>query len=220
MHYLFLDEDGYLLGYTHEPPEGRDLKNIPTLDVLPEFELEDIFRLRSYRWDGEKLVQDDARRAKLIAEDKTYTTGSELPSSQTDIVQEVQYALMTAQINTLVVDDTTALRWRTLYPDWETGVAYKANDKVQFGDSLYKCIQAHTAQANWAPDLAASLWTEICESHSGTKDDPVPYNRNMELVNGLYYIENGVVYRCFRSTGIPVYNSLADLVGIYVEKNS
>ena len=29
--------------------------------------------------------------------------------------------------------------------------------------------------------------------------------------------QDGVTYRCFRSTGVPVYNNLADLVGIYVE---
>ena len=39
----------------------------------------------------------------------------------------------------------------------------------------------------------------------------------MELFEGLYYSQDGVTYLCIRSTGIPVYNNLADLVHIYVE---
>ena len=39
----------------------------------------------------------------------------------------------------------------------------------------------------------------------------------MELVEGLYYSQNGVTYLCIRSTGVPVYNNLADLVHLYVE---
>ena len=44
-----------------------------------------------------------------------------------------------------------------------------------------------------------------------------PYDGNMELFAGLYYVQNGVTYLCNRNTGQPVYNALADLVGLYVE---
>ena len=39
----------------------------------------------------------------------------------------------------------------------------------------------------------------------------------MELSEGLYYSQNGILYRCTQSTGQPVYNALAELVGLYVE---
>lgn len=39
----------------------------------------------------------------------------------------------------------------------------------------------------------------------------------MALENGKYYTQNGVVYLCNRDTVNPVYNALADLVGVYVE---
>ena len=39
----------------------------------------------------------------------------------------------------------------------------------------------------------------------------------MELEETKYYTQNEVLYYCFRSTGQPVFNDLADLVGIYVE---
>ena len=115
------------------------------------------------------------------------------------------------------LSDSDALDAVTLYQEWATGQTYAAGYKVQRGGKLWRCLQAHTSQAGWEPENAASLWTEVCESHAGTKDDPIPYSRNMTLTAGLYYIQGGVTYLCNRDTGNPVYNALADLVGIYVE---
>ena len=130
---------------------------------------------------------------------------------------EVQEMLVRQQINTLTVDDNTALRMVEFYPEWSAGQAYTAGYKAHRGGKLWRCLQAHTAQTGWEPENAASLWTEICESHDGTKYDPIPYNGNMALESGKYYIQGGVTYLCNRSTGQPVYNALAELVGLYVE---
>lgn len=131
--------------------------------------------------------------------------------------EEVSRMVITKQINTLTVDDNTALRMAAFYPEWNPGLECAVGFKTQRSGRLWKCIQAHTAQTGWEPENAASLWTEICETHSGTEDDPIPYNGNMELVDGLYYYQDYVLYRCIRSTGNPVYHALADLVGLYVE---
>ena len=115
--------------------------------------------------------------------------------------------------------DSEALEEVTLYPEWAAGVAYTAGYKVQYGGKLWRCKDpGHTSQTGWEPSVnTASLWTEICETHDGTQYDPIPYDGNMELTAGLYYIQDGVTYLCTRSTGQPVYNALADLVGLYVE---
>lgn len=130
---------------------------------------------------------------------------------------EVQEMLVRQQINTLTVDDNTALRMVEFYPEWSAGQAYTAGYKAHRGGKLWRCLQAHTAQIGWEPENAASLWTEICESHDGTKYDPIPYDGNMALQNGKYYIQNNILYLCNRDTGQPVYNALAELVGLYVE---
>lgn len=130
--------------------------------------------------------------------------------------QEITDALIAAQINMLVVDDATALRWRAYYPVWTPEAVYAVGDKVQRADKLYKCLQGHTAQEGWEPEIAASLWEVIDETHAGTPDDPIPYDGNMELVDGRYYAQDGVLYRCVRGTGQPVHNALRDLVGLYV----
>ena len=114
--------------------------------------------------------------------------------------------------------DETALTGVELFPMWAIGRAYAVNDRVQYNGALYKCVQAHTSQADWAPGVTGTeiLWTEICEAHDGTKYDPIPYNGNMALENGKYYTQDGVLYLCNRDTGNPVYHPLSALVGLYV----
>ena len=132
--------------------------------------------------------------------------------------EEVTALLIKQQVNTLEVDDNTALRMVEFYPEWAAGQAYTAGYKVQHGGKLWRCIQAHTSQDSWAPSTdTASLWERIDETHAGTKYDPIPYDGSMALTAGLYYIQDGVTYLCTRDTGNPVYNALSDLVGIYVE---
>lgn len=131
---------------------------------------------------------------------------------------EVSRLIIVQQINTLTVDDNTALRMTEFYPEWASGQSYTVGYKVQRNGKLWRCIQAHTSQAGWEPENAASLWTEICESHAGTLEDPIPYSGNMALESGKYYMQDGKVYRCTRDTGNPVYNALSELVGLYVEE--
>lgn len=130
---------------------------------------------------------------------------------------EVMSMLIKEQINTLSVDDATAVRMTAFYPEWAKDTAYTVGYKVQYLGKLYKVIQAHTSQETWTPDITASLYERIDEVHDGTKYDPIPYEGNMTLYNGKYYIEDNVTYLCNRDTGNPVYNKLSELVGIYVE---
>jgi len=116
------------------------------------------------------------------------------------------------------LSDDDALDGIELFPFWEINKEYKINDRFRYNQKLYKVIQNHTSQADWLPDIAHSLYTEVEKSGQGdTPNNPIPYNNNMELFNSKYYSQDNVVYYCFRDTGIPVYNNLVDLIGLYVE---
>lgn len=114
-------------------------------------------------------------------------------------------------------DDQTALESIWMYPAWRPGMVCESGQRVVHGGKLYRVGTAHTAQADWTPDTAVSLFTRIDETHAGTAEDPIPYEGNMELTEGKYYSQDGAVYLCVRSTGIAVHHALADLAGIYVE---
>lgn len=115
------------------------------------------------------------------------------------------------------IDGSEALEIAPLYPEWAENTAYTVGFKVQRGGRLWRCIQAHTSLPGWEPENASGLWEQINETHSGTEADPIPYSGNMALTTGLCYMQDWVVYRCIRDTGIPVHNRLEELVGLYVE---
>ena len=116
------------------------------------------------------------------------------------------------------LSDEDALEAVELFPAWAAGAAYKKDERFRYGSKLYKVLQDHTSQADWLPNSTPSLYAEVEKPGQGdTPDSAIPYNGNMELLEGKYYSQNNIVYHCFRSTGIPVYSNLADLVGIYVE---
>lgn len=131
---------------------------------------------------------------------------------------EVSRMIISQQINTLDVDDEMAYRMREFYPEWKSGMTLTVGYKLQYGSRLYRVIQAHMSQDDWTPDAAASLFERIDETHDGSKYDPIPYEGNMALEDGKYYVQDGVTYLCNRDTGNPVYHALSELVGLYVEK--
>ena len=131
---------------------------------------------------------------------------------------EVARLLIAKELNSLTVDDNTALRMAEFYPEWASDTDYAVGFKVQHHSRLFRCLQAHTSQEGWEPENVPALWEEICETHDGTKYDPIPYEGSMALASGLYYSQDGVVYLCSRDTVNPVYNPLSELVGIYVEQ--
>ena len=61
----------------------------------------------------------------------------------------------------VTLDDETALTGVELFPAWVVGKAYAVNDRAQYNGTLYKCVQAHTSQADWAPDATPALWKTV-----------------------------------------------------------
>lgn len=60
------------------------------------------------------------------------------------------------------VSDDLAFSVKALYPAWNPdSIDYTVNDRVLYGDQLYKCLTAHTSQASWTPSDSPSLWVRI-----------------------------------------------------------
>ena len=59
------------------------------------------------------------------------------------------------------LEDEDALDVPLLFPKWQLNVSYSVGDRVAHEDTLYKCLQAHTSQADWTPNVAVSLWVRV-----------------------------------------------------------
>ena len=56
------------------------------------------------------------------------------------------------------IDAVTASEQSLLFAEWEPGIAYAVGQLRRYGDTLYKCVQAHTSQADWMPPATPALW--------------------------------------------------------------
>jgi hypothetical protein len=63
--------------------------------------------------------------------------------------------------------DEQAMEVATVYDSWKVGKTYDVGEFVTYGENsvgdpqLYKVAQAHTSQADWTPDVTASLFVPI-----------------------------------------------------------
>jgi hypothetical protein len=122
------------------------------------------------------------------------------------------------------LEDAVALTAVELFPQWKELV--KEERKAQKGfrfqheGKLYRTEQPeYTFVEHYVPGTVGteSLFSKVDDTHKGTIDDPIPYDGNMEIFKGLYYVQNGVLYLCTRDSGQPMYHDLNNLIGIYVE---
>lgn len=122
------------------------------------------------------------------------------------------------------LDDSLALTAVELFPKWDDMVAKSekvANGfRFQYNNALYRTEQPeYTFVAHYVPGAVGteSLFSKVDVTHAGTKTDPIPFEKNMEIYEGLYYLQYDVLYLCTRNSGQPLHHDLALLVGSYVE---
>ena len=122
------------------------------------------------------------------------------------------------------LEDSVALTAVELFPQWAQLVTNKTQVekgfRFQYDGKLYRTEQpTYTFVEHYVPGTAGteSLFSKVDETHKGTIDDPIPYEKNMEIYKGLYYTQYDVVYLCIRDSGQPLHHDLSALVGNYVE---
>ncbi len=57
--------------------------------------------------------------------------------------------------------DEDAVNTPYLFMPWCSATAYTVGNRIRYGNLLYRCLQAHTSQDDWTPDVAVSLWVRI-----------------------------------------------------------
>ena len=119
------------------------------------------------------------------------------------------------------ITDEEALKRPLLVYSWDTyvGRALARGQVVSHDGKLWRVRQAVAAVLeNQPPSMATAALYEVIEVEAaGTQDDPIPYTPPMEIFNGKYYTQGGVLYKCTRDSGQALTHDLAALVGLYVE---
>ena len=209
-----------------EPENGGYITQSKTVGIADTILSKKIFLAVNDSIDNYKEITEEEaeviKQAQKELDPSLYPTAEENKIQKISFFNSIEKAVTSERnyINTLSLTDNESLKHKLFYPLWDDliGTEVDARFKFTYKDTLYKVKQKHTFSLEWNPTSTESLYEEINETNAGTLEDPIPYNNNMELEVDKYYIQNGVIYLCFRGTEQPVYQNLADLVGIYVNK--
>lgn len=76
--------------------------------------------------------------------------------------RELRKILEKAMTATQSLTEAEAITATCLHPKWSgNGVQYTAGQRVQYENTLYTVLQAHTSQATWTPTAAPSLFAKV-----------------------------------------------------------
>lgn len=123
-----------------------------------------------------------------------------------DRLQAAEQLRRALQMFAATLTNEQAVEIATVYPVWEPDKQYSVDDILSYGTNstgdpqLYRVVQDHTSQTEWAPDTAASLydafglddagypvWSQPSGSHDAyNKGDIVNYNGTLyrSLIDG------------------------------------
>lgn len=117
-------------------------------------------------------------------------------------------AFLAAQMNRAIqmftqnlnLPDEQAMEVADLYPEWQEKKAYTVDKILKYGENvdgetqLYKVLQAHTSQADWTPDTAASLYKKVGFTDSGVPVWTQPLGATDAYKKGDIVSHNGQLY--------------------------
>ena len=76
------------------------------------------------------------------------------------IIEQANQIRKDINVLTTSLTDGQGLILASLFEPWALK-PYAIGDRVRHMGKLYKCVQAHTSQSDWAPDLTPALWVAV-----------------------------------------------------------
>lgn len=117
-----------------------------------------------------------------------------------DKMQAAQQLRKAIQLFAATLPEEQAMEIACVYSPWKEGKAYTAGEYLIYGENsvgdpqLYKVVQSHTSQADWRPDVTASLYTPIGLDDSGYPVWSQPTGIHDAYNTGDIVNYNGVLY--------------------------
>lgn len=77
------------------------------------------------------------------------------------IIEKARYLRAKIEALAETLTDEEGLEFIPLFKNWLTNTQYAVGERVKYDDVLYKCVQAHTSQDDWTPDITPALWVVV-----------------------------------------------------------
>ena len=107
-------------------------------------------------FDGKEKAYIEGYR--YIPAGQTWTRADGVQIHGVMIAPAINYNQIMVNIAISYLDDDQAESVVSLFPDWQANTLYSIGDRCQYNNLLYRCVQAHTSQADWTPPTVPALW--------------------------------------------------------------
>jgi len=120
-----------------------------------------------YLCDSHKLAEVESVPENVVAGywffdgGEFYTTEARLKALARAKAPDIAGIMFVSMAQEGKFDDTTIAEHAEQFPQWKESISYIAGDICAHEGKLYRCMQAHTSQADWTPDTAVSLFKAI-----------------------------------------------------------
>lgn len=162
-----------------------------------------------------KISENGVHRELTLEEEAKWiadATKAEREEKTRPLTDSEVFRLFAAQsINTLPLDNNTALHCLSYHPEWqklcdEQYITDKKGYRFQHKGVLYETRQeTFSFQPQWEPGTegTASIFSKVNWIHAGTVDDPIPVPddvppNSFTYVVGKIYDEDGTLWKCQR----------------------
>ena len=116
-------------------------------------------------------------------------------------LQAAEHLRKALQMFAQTLTDDKAMEISTVYPAYEVGKEYAADELISYGvngvgdPQLYRVVQAHTSQADWTPDATPALYTPIGLNGAGYPIWSKPTGSHDAYAAGDIVDYNGTLYK-------------------------
>ena len=111
-------------------------------------------------YNGEYTIEDDGEPEPVIPPtNEELAAESKLLKEQVSAQSAVASITFVALCEVGTLDVVTASEHAELFAPWAYPIAYTVGQLRCYNGKLYRCVQAHTSQADWTPDTTVSLWS-------------------------------------------------------------
>lgn len=116
-------------------------------------------------------------------------------------LQSIEQFRKAVQLFVQTLSDEQAMEVATVFPKYEIGKSYKANEMFTYGvndigdPQLYRVVMEHVSQEDWLPNITASLYTPIGLTDEGYPIWSRPTGSHDSYAKGDIVDYNGVLYK-------------------------
>lgn len=207
--YLIVGADGFVEGYGSSPFSDDSI----SVEVAEDSDF--LLSPMSYKYADGALVKDGGKHTEIVEQYDNYVNK---PSVEEEIakVKSVSSAIIgEGQVNDIVaaqqlnralclfantLPEEEALTIAAVFPEWDKMRKYKKDEYLRYGlnqdgePQIYRVISSHTAQADWTPEVAVSLFKKVGFTGDGTAVWIQPMGAHDAYDKGDRVSYNGAIY--------------------------